>query len=77
MDDCTSVSPQLFPAFAPSQFQHVNCEAFLSKRVASQAGCRDVQEDGPDTGGADLNILPRSVKHRMRDLIDDVGPLSF
>lgn len=37
---------------------------------------RRVQEDGPDRGNVDLDILPRSVRYRLRDVMDDVrtGP---
>ena len=33
---------------------------------------RRVREDGPDGGGADLKILPRSVEHAIRGLMDEV-----
>jgi hypothetical protein len=33
---------------------------------------RRVQEDGPDRGNVDLDILPRSVRYRLRDIMDDV-----
>ena len=35
-----------------------------------------MQEDGPDGGNVDLDILPRSVRYRLRDLLDDVRPPS-
>lgn len=31
-----------------------------------------MQEDGPDRGNVDLDILPRSVRYRLKDVIDDV-----
>jgi len=31
-----------------------------------------VQEDGPNGGNIDLDVLPRSVRYRLRDLMDDV-----
>lgn len=45
--------------------------------VAMQGIIRRMEEDGPDRGGANLDILSRSVRHRLRDLIDDVRPPVF
>ena len=39
---------------------------------AGQGIIRRVQEDGPNGGNVDLDILPRSVRYRLRDLMDDV-----
>lgn len=33
---------------------------------------RRMEEDGPDRGGANLDGLSRAVRHRLRDLIDEV-----
>ena len=33
-----------------------------------------MEEDGPDRGNVDLDILPRSVRYRLRDVMDDVRP---
>ena len=33
-----------------------------------------MEEDGPDRGGANLDGLSRAVRHRLRDLIDEVRP---
>ena len=38
---------------------------------------RRVREDGPDGGGADLKILPRSVEYAIRGLMDEVRTTSF
>ena len=46
----------------------------LPLRVCGQGIIRRVQEDGPDGGNVDLDILPRSVRYRLRDLLDDVRP---
>ena len=35
-----------------------------------------MQEDGPDRGNVDLDILPRSVRYRLRDVMDDVRSLA-
>lgn len=40
---------------------------------ALQGIIRRVQEDGPDRGNVDLDILPRSVRYRLRDVMDDVS----
>lgn len=34
---------------------------------------RRVKEDGPDGGHVNMDILSRSVRHRLRDLMDDVS----
>lgn len=34
---------------------------------------RRVQEDGPGRGNVDLDILPRSVRNRLKDIIEDVS----
>jgi hypothetical protein len=34
-----------------------------------------VKEDGPDGGHVNMDILSRSVRHRLRDLMDDVSIL--
>lgn len=31
---------------------------------------RRIQQDGPDKGSGDLDILPRPVRHKLKDLID-------
>ena len=51
------------------------CLASLLLRMCGQGIIRRVQEDGPDGGNVDLDILPRSVRYRLRDLLDDVRPL--
>ena len=38
---------------------------------------RRVQEDGPDRGNVDLDILPRSVRYKLRDIMDDVRALMY
>ncbi len=38
---------------------------------------RRVQEDGPDRGNVDLDILPRSVRYKLRDIMDDVRTRLF
>ena len=43
--------------------------------VQVQGIIRRVQEDGPDRNNVDLDILPRSVRYRLRDVMDDVRPL--
>lgn len=42
--------------------------------MSSQGIIRRVEEDGPDRGNVDLDILPRSVRYRLRDVMDDVRP---
>ena len=32
-----------------------------------------MKEDGPDGGHVNMDILSRSVRHRLRDLMDDVS----
>ncbi|KAK9836169.1 hypothetical protein WJX81_006506 [Elliptochloris bilobata] len=51
------------------------CEANFA-RISNKSGflmgiIRRVQEDGPGGGNVDLDILPRSVRYRLRDLLDD------
>ena len=47
------------------------------RRRADCADCmlqgiiRRVQEDGPNRGNVDLDILPRSVRYRLKDVIDE------
>lgn len=35
---------------------------------------RRVKQDGPDRSGGDLKSLPRAIRHKLQDLIDDVSP---
>ena len=53
------------------------CEANFA-RISNKSGflmgiIRRVQSDGPDRGSEDLDMLPRSVRYRMNELIDEVG----
>ena len=46
-------------------------------RVSNKSGflmgiIRRVQQDGPDRGNEDLDLLPRSVRYRMSELIEEV-----
>jgi len=54
--------------FAEANFARINNKAGFLMGII-----RRVREDGPDGGGADLKILPRSVEHAIRGLMDEVG----
>lgn len=53
--------------FAEANFARINNKAGFLMGII-----RRVKEDGPDGGGADLKILPRSVEHAIRGLMDEV-----
>jgi hypothetical protein len=53
--------------FAEANFARINNKAGFLMGII-----RRVREDGPDGGGADLKILPRSVEHAIRGLMDEV-----
>jgi hypothetical protein len=62
-----------------SRRKHVWCGAAIGHGVhqqlcthGRQGIIRRVQEDGPNGGNIDLDVLPRSVRYRLRDLMDDV-----
>lgn len=55
--------------FAEANFARINNKAGFLMGII-----RRVKEDGPDGGGADLKILPRSVEHAIRGLMDEVRP---
>jgi len=52
--------------FAEANFARINNKAGFLMGII-----RRVREDGPDGGGADLKILPRSVEHAIRGLMDE------
>lgn len=47
----------------------------LNIPICLQGIIRRVQEDGPGRGNVDLDILPRSVRNRLKDVIEDVSLL--
>ena len=49
-----------------TQYRRADC--FL---LPLQGIIRRVQEDGPNRGNVDLDILPRSVRYRLKDVIDE------
>ena len=53
--------------FAEANFARINNKAGFLMGII-----RRVKEDGPDGGGADLKVLPRSVEHAIRSLMDEV-----
>ena len=53
--------------FAEANFSRINNKSGFLMGIL-----RRVKEDGPDRGDADLKILPRSVRYRLQDIIDDV-----
>ena len=57
------------------------CEANFA-RISNKSGflmgiIRRIQTDGPDRGSGDLDELPRSVRYRLRDLMDEVDFPAF
>ncbi|BDA47365.1 probable heterogeneous nuclear ribonucleoprotein Q at N-terminal half [Coccomyxa sp. Obi] len=52
--------------FAEANFSRIN-----NKNGFLMGIIRRVQEDGPDRGNVDLDILPRSVRYKLRDIMDD------
>jgi hypothetical protein len=56
--------------FAEANFSRINNKSGFLMGII-----RRVKEDGPDGGHVNMDILSRSVRHRLRDLMDD-GKLS-
>lgn len=48
-----------------------------SATVYLQGIIKRVKLDGPDRGSGKVDMLPRSVRHRIDDLIDDVSCYCF
>ena len=53
------------------------CAHAKGRPSRAQGIIRRVQEDGPDRGNVDLDILPRTVRYRLRDVMEDVGALTL
>ncbi|KAK9824242.1 hypothetical protein WJX72_008888 [[Myrmecia] bisecta] len=56
---------------AVQRFGEANFGRITNKSGFLMGIVRRIKEDGPDGGTANLDILSRSVRHRLRDLIDD------
>eukprot|EP00803_Ostreobium_quekettii_P005242 evm.model.scf_2080.2 EVM.evm.TU.scf_2080.2 scf_2080:2183-3772(-) len=52
------------------RFSEANFSRINSKSGFLMGIIRRIQQDGPDKGCGDLEILPRPVRHKLRDLID-------
>ena len=59
---------------AVQRFSEANFSRISNKSGFFMGIIRRVKEDGPDKGSGDLDILPRPVRYRLRDLLDDVSP---
>ena len=55
------------------RFSEANFTRINNKNGFFMGIIRRIKTDGPDQGGADLDSLPRSVRHKLQDLIDDVS----
>ena len=58
---------------AVQRFSEANFSRISNKSGFFMGIIRRVKEDGPDKGSGDLDILPRPVRYRLRDLLDDVS----
>ncbi|CAL5224723.1 g7455 [Coccomyxa viridis] len=56
---------------AVDRFAEANFGRITNKSGFLMGIIRRVQEDGPARGNVDLDILPRSVRYRLKDVIDD------
>ncbi|KAK9827860.1 hypothetical protein WJX74_006442 [Apatococcus lobatus] len=56
---------------AVQRFSEANFSRISNKSGFFMGIIRRVKEDGPDKGSGDLDILPRPVRYRLRDLLDD------
>lgn len=52
------------------RFSEVNFSRITNKSGFLMGIVRRIQQDGPDKGNGNLDILPRAVRYRMRELID-------
>ncbi|CAK0787513.1 hypothetical protein CVIRNUC_010733 [Coccomyxa viridis] len=56
---------------AVDRFAEANFSRITNKSGFLMGIIRRVQEDGPNRGNVDLDILPRSVRYRLKDVIDE------
>ena len=68
---CADMDPEL-AACAVNRFAEANFSRINNRSGFLMGIIRRVKEDGVDAGSGDLNDLPSSVRHRLRDLFDDV-----
>ena len=61
---------------AVQRFSEANFSRISNKSGFFMGIIRRVKEDGPDKGSGDLDILPRPVRYRLRDLLDDVSAVT-
>lgn len=54
------------------RFSEANFSRINNKSGFLMGIIRRIQQDGPDKGSGDLDILPRPVRHKLKDLIDGV-----
>ena len=61
------------------RFSEANFSRITNKDGFFMGIIRRVKQDGPDRSGGDLKSLPRPIRHKLLDLIDDVSSfcLSF
>jgi hypothetical protein len=61
---------------AVQRFSEANFSRITNKNGFFMGIIRRVKQDGPDRSGGDLKSLPRAIRHKLQDLIDDVSPNS-
>lgn len=58
---------------AVQRFSEANFSKISNKNGFFMGIIRRIKQDGPDRDGGDIESLPRSVRHKLLDLIDDVS----
>ena len=57
---------------AVQRFSEANFGRITNKNGFFMGIIRRVKQDGPDRNGGDLDSLPRPLRYKLQDLIDDV-----
>lgn len=52
------------------RFSEANFSRINNKSGFLMGIIRRIQQDGPDKGSGDLDVLPRPIRHKLKDLID-------
>ena len=58
---------------AVQRFSEANFGRINNKNGFLMGIIRRVKQDGPDRNSGDLDSLPRPVRYKLQDLIEDVG----
>jgi len=62
---------------AVQRFSEANFSRITNKNGFFMGIIRRVKQDGPDRSGGDLKSLPRPIRHKLQDLIEDVSLSKF